>query len=127
MPDQRKEPESIIPRAEHEIGKFIFHLLATIQDMDELDQTLTPEQQQLAQTVKDDLIALDNSAKYVTKLLFEMGDLIKLLVFQRQSTKEAFLAGWEGFYRDLLSHLNAEERAQLQPILDGIIGDELPY
>jgi hypothetical protein len=48
-------------------------------------------------------------------------------VFQRQSAKEAFLAGWEGFYHDLLSHLNAEKRAQLQPILDGIFGMDIPY
>jgi hypothetical protein len=127
MSETRFPPGNVIPRAEIELGRLLFHVFAAVQDMEALNITLTPEQAELVQQLKEDLSALDGSAHQLGDLIFEMGDFIKLLMRQRQSTKEAFLAGWDGFKQDLLSHLNKDERAKLKPILDGISGSEIPY
>jgi hypothetical protein len=127
MSETRFPPGNVVPRAEIELGRLLFHVFAAVQDLQALDGSLTPEQAELACQLKEDLNALDGSAHLLGDLIFEMGDFIKLLMRQRQSTKDSFLAGWDGFKQDLLSHLNVEERAKLKPILDGISGSEIPY
>jgi hypothetical protein len=91
--------------------------------------TLTPEKKQLAAVVKDNLFDLNDNAKGLATLVTESGQFVRVLLHQRQTSREAFLAGWNGFYRDLLAQLSAEDRDALLPILNGIMGedDAIPF
>jgi hypothetical protein len=119
----------LVQRTEAEMSQFLASLFAAIIEMDKLDATLTEDQQEMAARVKENLINLNGNAKFFIALLTEMGQAMRALLRQRQSSKEAFLAGWQGFYRDLAAHLTADQRAELLPIMDGILGedDECPF
>jgi hypothetical protein len=127
MSDQPQH--SLINRTQAELAALMAYLFAAIIATHELESTLTEEQQEIVSQLKAHLLNLSSSTKFFMALLTEMDEALKILARQRQHSKDSFLAGWRGFYRDLMSHLTAEQRAELLPIMDSILGtdDDNPF
>ena len=122
-----RDPDQLKAHSQAQLGKFLAWLFAAIVDMDEFDQSLTEEQRPLAQTVKDDLRALNERAKFLTVTHMEMSDAILLLLQQHQSAKKAFNLGWDSFYRELIMRLSPEQRKEIDEVLDSIMGNDIPF
>jgi hypothetical protein len=126
MPDQLdNHPQRHLPDlAEAQLNAFMRHLYTAITSMSDLELSLMPEQKQLSAQLKENLFALNDSARSLSPLLMQSGQLIRTLLHQRQAAKVAFMAGWNGFYYDLIAQLPAEDRNMVLPLLDSIMNDQ---
>jgi hypothetical protein len=131
MPDNTHAQQRLAEQAEAKLNHFMRHLYTAITQLNDLALTLTPEQKQIADQVRESLFDLNDSAKTFAPTITEMGQVLRTLLHQRQTSKEAFMAGWHGLYRDMLAQLSPEDRDFWQPILDGIMSDdddtEIPF
>lgn len=128
LPEQFNKPEQLpYEPTSKELGAWLAYLMAAIIHMDELDQTLTDEQREAGQKLKNDLSNLHQRTKSILMHTVQTHETLDLVRVQRQSVRQAFDAGWWGFHRDLLARLTPEQRAELEPILNSFAGSDIPF
>ena len=107
-----------------ELDAWLETLADSIHSLDALDNgTLPPEQAVFAQHAKDTLAALEDGSKVIDKLLYELGSYIARLEWQRESSRQAFEAGWEASYKDIIAELSDRQYQQLREALKLLGGD----
>lgn len=133
MPDPRQDDfefeYELSWRTGERLYEFLIAVYDTLEKLGKID--FSDDQQKMAGQINKQVIALEEKSHLVATLYTEMESSIKTLIQQRQTSKAAFKAGWEGFYYDLLSRLDEEERARLRPIFDELNGekedDDIPF
>src|SRR5579859_424086 len=82
--------------------------------------------------VRDRLAEATRSAFHLRSQVEGVLDLVQRLLAERRTAQDAFEAGWEGRYHDLLARLSSMEVGWLQAVLgieteDDQEGDETPF
>jgi hypothetical protein len=112
----------------HALARNIFTVMTSMND---LEATFTPVQKQIAEKARKGLLALNDNSQTLTSMVMQLTQLTRTLLNQRQSSKAAFMVGWNGFYHDLIAGLSWEDREMLLTLIDSVMEDrddsEIPF
>ncbi len=124
-----RDPGAVLIRTDEQFRTFAAHLLALTEGVANVDASIPPEQQALAQQIKSELAALQGSTKLLTALLRELAAYNIKLTQQRQSARTAFNAGWQARYKDILSQLHPVDHRMLRWVIEHIDddGESIPF
>lgn len=118
-----RDPKSIFNRTDAEFRTFVGHLLALTAGLDALDDGLSPDQRALVGQLRDELGAAQSNTRMLVALVRELAGYNLKLTAQRQSARNAYNAGWDARYADLLSRLHPEDHDMLRWIVEHIAAD----
>ncbi len=121
-----RDPKAILTRLDTEFRASEPHLLALAERIEALDMALPPEQQALAEPLKAELHAVQGDMKLLLALVRELAHYNIKLTAQRQTARQAFEAGWEARYQDILSQLHPEDHRMLRWILEHLDREDDP-
>ena len=121
-----RDPKAVLTRLDTQFRTFAPHLLALAERIEALDATLAPEQQALAEQIKAELHAVQGDTKLLLTLVRELAHYNIKLTAQRQTARQAFEAGWDARYQDILSQLHPEDHRMLRWILEYLDREDDP-
>ena len=110
----QRDPSAVNLRLNDELRVYIVHLRALVEGIEALDSVLKPDNAFVAEQLKAEVHALAGSSKLLLSLLHELRTYNEYLREQRQSARQAFEAGYEARYTDLLTQLHPSDRKALE-------------
>ncbi len=121
-----RDPKAVLTRLDTEFRASASHLMALAEKIEALDAALPPEQQAVAKQLKAELQAVQGDRKLLLALVRELAHYNFKLTAQRQTARQAFEAGWEARYEDILSQLHPEDHRMLRWILEHLDHEDDP-
>jgi len=128
------ELRQMLPRSMDEILRLQRHLTSALDRLDELPnpfRDLVESPKAVNEAVEQaccDLAIAYETVGNIRDRLIELIRLVERMVAQRQSTADAFEAGYEARYIDLIAQLSGPEYAALRHALVKLVdGDTIPF
>ena len=121
-----RDPKAVLTRLDAQFRASEPHLLALAEKIEALDAALPPDQQALAEHLKEELHAVQGDTKLLLALVRELAHYNIKLTAQRQTARQAFESGWEARYQDILSQLHPEDHRMLRWILEHLDREDDP-
>lgn len=123
-----RDPQAVFTRTDAEFRTFAAHLSALAAGIAEVDTAMPPEQRELAQRLQNALREVQGSTKLLLALTRELATYNVKLTEQRQSARDAFNAGWQARYQDILSQLHPADQRMLRWVIEYLEPkDSLPF
>jgi len=121
-----RDPKAVLTRLDAQFRASEPHLLALAAKLEALDAALPPDQQALAEQLKEELHAVQGDTKLLLALVRELAHYNIKLTAQRQTARQAFESGWDARYQDILSQLHPEDHRMLRWILEHLDREDDP-
>jgi hypothetical protein len=122
-----RDPKAALVRTNEQLEAFMSVLETLGVGVQTASIALSPQHKALADDLRDALRDVNGKTDMLLALLREMATYCVQVMKQRQSTRDAYNAGWRDRYEDILSQLHPADQQMLRWIIEHLKDETDPW